>query len=332
MKDKFYSVFAEHLSGFTTMKRNLGFKYRAGEETLARFDRLACELDVDEPVVTKAIYDKWMGLSPYESELSKYHRAVCLNQFLSYFRDLGLKAYSGELPKYPGCRFIPHIYTHDEMERIFEACDGLRMRIRNPFSPIPSLPCLIRMLYATGIRIGEAVSLPEKNVDLDNNRILLEKTKNGRERLIPIDGSLASVCREYLDHKHRLFGTGHRAGSLFFTSLAGEGLKRGTVERRFGEILRKAGIPSQGARKGPRLHDLRHTFACHSFVRLAEEGVDLYCSWPYLASYLGHRSLESTERYVRLTASLYPDLLKDGHTMYMGVIPNEKEKDDGKGL
>src|SRR5680860_1704897 len=68
--------------------------------------------------------------------------------------------------------------------------------------------------------------------------------------------------------------------------------------------------------KSKRLDFLSHTFACHSFVQLAEEGVDLYCSWPYLAAYLGHRSLESTERYVRLTANLYPDLLKDGHTMY----------------
>jgi len=331
MNDKFYSAFAEHLSGFISMKRNLGFKYKAEEGILARFDRLACALDMDGPVVTKAVYDNWMDLSPYESELSKYYRAVCLNQFLSYLRNLGLKAYGAGLPKYPDCHFIPHIYTPDEMERIFRACDGLRLRIWNSFSPVPSMPCLIRMLYATGIRIGEAIALLEKHVDLDNNCILLEETKNGKARLLPINASLAAVCREYLDHKHRLSGSGQWTETPFFASMAGTGLKRGTVERRFREILKEAGIPSQGARKGPRLHDIRHTFACHSFVQLAEEGVDLYCSWPYLAAYLGHRSLESTERYVRLTASLYPELLKDGHTMYMGMVPGKKEKDDGKG-
>ncbi len=253
MSGKFYSVFAKQLSGFISMKRNLGFKYKTEEEILSRFDRSVCEMDIDEPVVTKAIYDKWMGLSPYESELSKYYRAVCLNQFLSYSRNLGLKAYSTGLPKYPGCHFIPHIYTPDEMERIFRVCDGLRMRIWNSFSPIPSMPCLIRMLYATGIRIGEAIALLEKHVDLDNNCILLEKTKNGKSRLLPINASMAAVCREYLDHKHRLLDLGQRAETPFFTSVAGKALKRGTVERRFREILEKAGIPSQGARKGPRL-------------------------------------------------------------------------------
>lgn len=330
MKNEFHSVFEKHLSDFISMKRNLGYKYEVEEKTLLRFDRFACEQDINEPVVTKSTYDKWLAISPYESELSTYLRAVCLSQFLSHCQNLGLKMYRIELPKYPGSNFIPYIYTFDGIRRIFKACDGLRLQVWNSFSPILSIPCLIRMLYATGIRIGEAITLLEKHVDLDNNCILLEKTKNGRSRLIPINASLAAVCREYLDHKHRLLDFKQWTETPFFTSIAGEGLKRGTVEKWFCKILKKAGIPSQGARKGPRLHDIRHTFACHSFVHLAEEGVDLYCSWPYLAAYLGHRSLESTERYVRLTASLYPSLLKDGHTMYMDEILVKKEKEDGK--
>jgi len=62
--------------------------------------------------------------------------------------------------------------------------------------------------------------------------------------------------------------------------------------------------------------------ACHSFVKLSEEGLDLYCSWPYLSTYLGHQSLESTERYVKLTADLYPELLKDGSNIYMDILPS----------
>lgn len=328
MDKLFDSVFTEHLSGFIAMKRNLGFKYKVEEKMLFRFDRFAAELDVKEPFVTKATYDKWMALSPHESELSKYGRAVCLNQFSAYLRGLGLKSYSTELPRYPGCHFIPHIYTHDEMERIFKVCDDLRLVIWNSFSPILAIPCLIRMLYATGIRIGEAVALQEKQIDLDNNFIILEDTKNRKDRLLPFNESLAVVCKEYLGHKHRLLHPAPCAEIPFFASIAGRRLKRATVETWFRKILEKANIPSEGPRKGPRLHDIRHTFACHSFARLAEEGVDLYCSWPYLAAYLGHQSLESTERYVRLTSTLYPNLLREGSNMYMSAIPVKKEKND----
>ncbi len=76
---------------------------------------------------------------------------------------------------------------------------------------------------------------------------------------------------------------------------------------------------------------LRHSFSCHSFVKLSDEGMDLYCSWPYLSTYLGHQSLKATEQYVRLTAQTYPELLKDTDRLYVDVFPdinndNSKEK------
>jgi integrase/recombinase XerD len=82
-----------------------------------------------------------------------------------------------------------------------------------------------------------------------------------------------------------------------------------------------ADIPFTGNRKGPRIHDIRHSFACHSFLKLSDEGMDLYCSWPYLSTYLGHQSLESTEQYIRLTSQMYPELLKGTDGLYVDVLP-----------
>ena len=59
-----------------------------------------------------------------------------------------------------------------------------------------------------------------------------------------------------------------------------------------------------------RLHDLRHTFAVHSLAKMAEEGMDLYCSLPILSTYLGHQSLRATNNYVRLTSEMYPELIR----------------------
>jgi hypothetical protein len=50
--------------------------------------------------------------------------------------------------------------------------------------------------------------------------------------------------------------------------------------------------------------------------------MDLYCSWPYLSTYLGHQSLRATEQYVRLTEQLYPELLKGTERLYVDILPN----------
>lgn len=81
----------------------------------------------------------------------------------------------------------------------------------------------------------------------------------------------------------------------------------------------KAGI--QRVENGPVVHSFRHTFSVHSLAMLAESGEDLYCSLPILSSFLGHQNLESTNGYVRLTAEMYPGLVKDIGSISQDVFP-----------
>jgi integrase len=74
-------------------------------------------------------------------------------------------------------------------------------------------------------------------------------------------------------------------------------------------MLEIAGIPHQGKGKGPRVHDLRHSAAIHSLASMANNGLDLYYCLPLLSCFLGHKSIESIDVYVRLTEEMYPDLL-----------------------
>ena len=55
---------------------------------------------------------------------------------------------------------------------------------------------------------------------------------------------------------------------------------------------------------------------------MAEQDIDLYCSLPTLSTYLGHQSLEATNAYVRLTAEMYPGLIKDADLITLNVFPN----------
>jgi len=107
----------------------------------------------------------------------------------------------------------------------------------------------------------------------------------------------------------------------FFISANGSNIKRDAVYRNFRKILKSAGINYLGEHRGPRVHDLRHTFSVHSLVMMAESGMDMYCSLPILSTYLGHQSLHSTNSYVRLTAEIYPELLKDVDAICLNVFP-----------
>lgn len=327
----FWSVFALHISNFIGLKRSLGYKYKEEERMLYTFDRFILDQGYTSPGLTKEISDKWAERNHNEAELTIYSKVKVVKQFAEYLRDMGVKTYVPHLPKYPDSTFIPYIYSHEEINAMFRACDSLRMKCRSVYSCLLIMPCLLRMLYGTGIRISEALSLKNKDVNIIGECLMLKDTKNGKDRLVPISASLAVVCQDYLEHRDSLpiIGLGIE-NQPFFISLNGGACRPGAVYRWFRKVLIVAGIPFTGNRKGPRVHDIRHSFACHSFVKLSDEGLDLYCSWPYLSTYLGHQSLESTEQYIRLTSQMYPELLKDTDGLYVEVLPDIPAKTGGK--
>lgn len=323
MKSKsFWSTFAPRIKEFISMKRSLGYKYEEEERILFTFDRFVLDYGHTDPGLTKEIADKWAEKRNNESDLTHYAKVRIVRQFSEYLCSCGIPTFMPNLPPYRDSTFIPYIYTYDEMQAMFMACDDLRIKQWKGDCCLLIMPCLLRILYGTGIRIGEALFLKNKDVDINVKCLTLRDTKNGKDRVIPISDSLAAVCKNYLEYRDTLPIAGLYHGNRpFFVSLNGEACKHDAVYSWFRKVLAQAGIPYTGNRKGPRIHDIRHTFACHSFVKLSYEGIDLYCSWPYLSTYLGHQSLQSTEQYIRLTAQMYPELLKETEGLHVDVLP-----------
>jgi len=80
-------------------------------------------------------------------------------------------------------------------------------------------------------------------------------------------------------------------------------------------------IPFMGNHRGPRVHDLRHTFAVHALVQMAGSGQDLYNSLPVISTCLGHKSIAATEQYVRLIEGMYPELISQSSPVSAYVFP-----------
>lgn len=304
------------------MKRKLGFSYRTGTIILSQIDNLAKKTEERSLGITKEFAEQWSKKQLNESEIYRYARIGHLAQFSSYLRDLGIQSYIPKLPPFPKSTFIPYIYSPKEIDAIFKACDELRLRIVPMNTCLFSMPPLLRLLYSTGLRISEALALRNEDVNLDENYLRVKDSKSGKERIIPISDSLASVCKEYVRYRNHLPIAKSKPG-YFFIKLDGSKCGQG-VGVWFKECLKKAGIPSIGRKHGPRIHDLRHTFAVMSLANMAEAGIDLYASLPILSNYLGHQSIGATNHYVRLTANMYPDLLKDIDTICLDVFPKFK--------
>jgi len=320
MNRHFQGVYAPYIKQYIAFKRGLGFKYGTEATIFSIFDRYTIAQGERSVGITKDLADGWNARRPNESESYRYHRAVCIAQLSSFLCKSGIQSYIPQLP--PLCRntFTPYIFSQDQIATIFKACDEVRGEKLAMKSIIIILPVLFRLLYGTGIRISEALSLQNKDVNLADNYLVIKDCKNGKERMVPISDSLSDTCKEYVYFRDQMPYHQPTKNGYFFVSLMGSGCKRDAVYRWFRKILREANISHTD--HGPRLHDLRHTFSVHALANMAEAGIDLYCSLPILSTFLGHQTLESTNQYVRLTAEMYPGLLRDVDMICLNVFPN----------
>jgi integrase/recombinase XerD len=318
MRNQYKSIYGNYISQFIDFKRTLGFKYKTEETVLSYFDRFVLTQGEKNVGITKELAEAWLHCRPNESSSYKVHRCICINQFGSFLCKQGIPSYMLQLPRHKST-FTPYIFSLDQMNVIYKTCDGLRAIKKRMDSPIFIMPSLIRLLYATGLRISEALSLKNSDINLSDQTIIVRDSKNRKERMIPVSLSLSGVLSEYQQFRQKL-PLQKPVSDYFFINLCGRKCQESHISKLFRKTLWLAGISR--VKQGPRLHDLRHTFSVHALAMMAEQGIDLYCSLPTLSTYLGHQSLEATNIYVRLTAEMYPGLIKDVDLICLNVFPN----------
>ena len=174
---------------------------------------------------------------------------------------------------------------------------------------IPALTfrTLILLLYGAGLRLGEALALTVKDVDLAAGTLVVRNTKFFKTRLLPIGPKLAAALGHYAERRLALIDQSPSANA-FLRRRRGIAISRATAERYFTIIRSRLGLARRdGAYFQPRLHDLRHTFAVHRLVAWYRQGADVQRQLPKLSTYLGHISLVETQHYLIMT----PDLLRE---------------------
>lgn len=308
----YHSILAPYLKSHIERRMALGLKCEQDKWIYKEFDEHMVSVKHDREYLAKEDYNLWYNRISIGSKTNTiYTKVSTIRRFLVFLSQQGHECYIPRMPKKHDTGFIPYIYSKDEMTAIFKAVDELRLKEHHAESIIIILPALIRLLYSTAIRISEALNIRMRDVDFDRHVILIVKTKNGSERLAPINDSMEAVLRQYLRYRSKLHFTSLLSpDSYLFVSSLGKLCTRSCVLRWFSKIRQAAGISYKGNHEGPRVHDLRHTACCHSLSNLASEGKDVYCSLPVMATFMGHKKVMNTEHYLRLTQEMYPELIR----------------------
>ena len=323
---EYNSIFAPHIRDFIKMRQGYGHLCLRLQWILLEFDRFFVEMGTTDLYITGDLIDKWRSTRVNDSESTLYAKYSAWSQFTRYMCNIGQDCHIPRIPKNHGKNnFTPYIFSHKEIGAIFRECDALRLYDRRMSTNLFIIPTIVRLLYGTGIRVSEALSLRNGDVDLGSGTLTLRRTKNGEQRLVPLSGTLQQVIEQYLGMRDGmpLSNVDDPKGYLFI-SPNGSHCRSGSVYNWFRKALANCGIQHIGNHHGPRVHDLRHTFAVHSLIKLEKSGHDLYHSLPILSTYLGHRSIGSTEQYVRLTQEMYPELLNDQRKICSYVFPKTK--------
>lgn len=320
MKDSFNSYLSEYISMYIQTKRCLGFKFEAQISSFKKLDRDLIERNEVGPGLSKDFCDYWYERNSWESERTYYARCILLREFSGFLNNMGVFSYCPRPPKYPKSSYVPYVFSHSEIERLFKAADGITCRYHKSGNGLYCISVLLRALYATGMRVGELLSLKEEDVDFSSQTITIRDSKNGTQRLIPMGDTLNTILFRYLKLKNLLL-TGFNDSDYFFTNLQGEKLKVDNILIAFRFCLYKAGIHYLGPKIGPKVHSLRHTFACHSIARMTNDGYDPYVILPILATFLGHKQMDSINYYVRMTAEVFPAISKQLEDSCINVYP-----------
>jgi integrase len=281
------------VDAYLSLRRAVGFKLESDEYLLRDFARWAAERGQAHVRADTAI--QWAAVGP-----SPWQRERRLRTVVRFARHARAEDRSHEVPPkgvfaQRPIRRLPHIYTTDEIRRLLEAV----ARPSENWLQRPRIyAALFGLLVSTGLRVSEALAL--RFDDVTHDGLVVRKTKFNKTRLVPLHPTAAAALDRYLDLRRRE----SVVSDYVFISPKGGRLSCGTVRMGFLKLARKAGLRGTPGSRGPRVHDLRHTFAVHALESSPGGGSPVGQQVRALSTYLGHANLADTYWYLQWTPQL----------------------------
>lgn len=305
----FASSLAARMVSFIAFKRRQGHEYTGATGSLRRFDAFLAKTDCTDGVL------RMQDVDGYRAAIAG--RAVRTQAAaLSVVRQLSLYLHAVEPRRVRvPVRLIPRqarpIRFHPLSDgQVVELMAAAQYVLGDNEIAAHCIRFLIGLLYSTGLRISEAVALNEADVDAEQATLFVRRGKFRKERLVPMSPSTLQAVREWRERRAPYVG-GAAADPLLVVAW-NQRLTRRRAERSFRRLCTHCGL---SAVPPPRLHDLRHNYACRRLAlwRQAQEDVDALL--PVLANAMGHVDFFSTQVYLHIDAVALQQASAKFHTL-----------------
>lgn len=292
----------ELVDGYIAIRRAAGYDLKRTEQRLRCFAQFAAGLG--DTTIRSETALTWCSQAG-----SPHARHLRLRELACLARHLRAEDPIHELPPaglYPSNAKapVPHLYSAEDIQRILGAAGR-----RGPrgSSCGDTYRTLFGLLAVTGLRVGEALRLRLENISEEG--LTIRETKFRKSRLVPLHPTTHQTLRTYRSRWRFLA----RLDEPLFISLRGTAFHYNSVHKVFNDILRTLGLrPPAGSleirSKGPRLHDLRHSFAVRALEDCPDGRDAVRRHMLALATYLGHASVRDTYYYLHASPRLMSDI------------------------
>jgi integrase len=293
----------DHLTEYVAARRALGTRLEEPAKTLRHFLRFMARRKARFITIPLAL--EWSQQSQGVQRATWARKLSMVRQFARWLSviDSNHQVPPRRLLEVRHRRGKPHIYSDEQIARLM--AEAAQLKSSNGMKAL-TLETLIGLLAATGLRPGEAAALENRDVDLQTGLLIIRESKFGKSRQVPIHSSTAAALKCYARTRDQVFG--HPESPHFLVSNCGTALDLGTVRGWFCNISRACGLrdKAKGHRcgRGPRLQDLRHTFATRRLIEWYKAGRNVAVQMPKLATYLGHSSVQCTYWYIEAVPEL----------------------------
>ena len=293
---------ASQLDRYLAVRRSLGYDLRTSERVLRRFIRFADDAGAQH--IDADLFLRWDASQPAAGSSTRSARLGMVRLFALWLSSVDLAHEApprGLLPDRT-IRKRPYIYSKVEIGDIIAAASELPSTYG-----MRGLTCstFFGLIAVTGLRISEALALDTSDLDVATGVLSVRHGKLGKERLLPLDPTVVDRLIAYTTERNRLLG---RASTPLFVRCNGDRLSEWSARASFARASRAIGLRGYSRfkrhGKGPRIHDLRHTFAVRTMIDWYRMDKDPAREMIRLTTWLGHASPDHTFWYIEAVPEL----------------------------
>jgi len=293
----FQSIFAEHLTRYVQLRRQLGLRFECQEAMLCAFDRYAHERNYQGPLSQQLAWEFATSVASTATTVAS-RRYLVVRHFSEY-----LATYDPSTPRLdpkaiPRARQQPPPYIFTEAQIAGLLRRATQFPRRHPIANM-ALRTMIGLAASTGLRLREIIGLDHADVDLDTGILVIRRSKFDKDRIVPVHPSTLDVLRSYAASREQVPPGGDE--TAFFLNARIRRYHPDSLDYLFGQLVRKIDLHAPSGRM-PTFRSLRHTFAVHRLLAWYHAGANVQALLPALATYMGHVHYTSTAYYLTATA------------------------------